>query len=547
MKFFTPLVGLLCLATGVLAKTYNIDNYGAEADGKKLSTLAIQKAIDACTPGDTVLISAGNYVTGTLHLKSNITLYLEKDAVLLGSTSLNDYESYSLPGKPVTYYGMFFTKLATNITIAGFGTIEGNGGAFSNTSITHKADSAAMRYSRQKSNYRLLANTPVGFTTTTARPGQLIVFTNCQNVRINNLKLLNSPYWAMHFDNCTGVSLTGLRVWNNMQMANTDGLMLTGCDHVKVTGCDIRAGGNAITISGKFYYFERLPAVTISSKPTVGEIKYPLIVLQNFTITNCNLQASACGLFIGDNETTDINNVQVHHVNITNSNRGIGLLLRQEGSLENMTFNDMYIQTKLPEGNWMGNGEPIHLSAVPGTAQTKLGHIKNISFSNLNCTGENHILLYGSANSILQDVRFDDVLFNLQSSPLNEVAGGNIDLRGCADPQQALFASTIPAVMARYVSGLTINNIKVTWSGALTQPYFTDGIEVSNFKSFKLTGYTVKAAPGNINAHSVSLIDGTMALVDAGDIKSTRVFDPKSIKPGLKSNKKKAGIIALIK
>src|ERR1700712_1205606 len=97
-----PILTLLLLAVfGLKAKAtaINIMQYGAKADGKTVNTKAIQRAIDECSKtSGTVIIPQGAFITGTIYLKSNVTLYLEKGATLLGSLDSADYTRNS----PVT-------------------------------------------------------------------------------------------------------------------------------------------------------------------------------------------------------------------------------------------------------------------------------------------------------------------------------------------------------------------------------------------------------------------------------------------------------------
>lgn len=76
---------------------YNIKDYGAEPNTGKLCTQAIQRAVDACGRGDTVLVPKGTFVTGALFLKSNMTLCVEKGARLLGSGDVKDFPVMGYP------------------------------------------------------------------------------------------------------------------------------------------------------------------------------------------------------------------------------------------------------------------------------------------------------------------------------------------------------------------------------------------------------------------------------------------------------------------
>ena len=129
---------------------YIITNYDAIADGKTNNAVAIQKAVDECADngGGTVYIPAGEFLTGVLQLKSNITLYLENGAVLKGSPNLNDYV---LNGVRV---GLIFTKDCENVIIKGDGIIDLNGDKFNymDKRKIFKPDEYK-KYTRQGMNY----------------------------------------------------------------------------------------------------------------------------------------------------------------------------------------------------------------------------------------------------------------------------------------------------------------------------------------------------------------------------------------------------------
>jgi hypothetical protein len=166
-------------------------------------------------------------------------------------------------------------------------------------------------------------------------------------------------------------------------------------------------------------------------------------------------------------------------------------------------------------GDWWGNGEPIHISAVRGKENVKLGTIKNIEFDNITCKGENGILLYGSEDSQLQDIRFNNVSMLFMNSKLNDVMGGNIDLRGCLDEHQQLFSANVPGLWAHDILGLTLIDFKLDWDKSINQPYFTNGIAVDNFKDLKIVDFIGTASPANQNAVPILLRNGDGAKVSS--------------------------------
>ena len=225
------------------------------------------------------------------------------------------------------------------------------------------------------------------------------------------------------------------------------------------------------------------------------------------------MQSYSSGIRIGLLDQNPIRNVNFINCNITNSSRGIGVFLRDEGSIENLTLTKVHIETRLYTGDWWDNGEPVHISAIRGKEGVRLGHIKNVTFTNVSCKAENGILLYGTDESVLEDITFNGLKMEFADSPLNDVAGGNVDLRGNSDPKFGLFARDITAFLAEHVNGLTINDFKVEWTDPRAS-FLTNGIEINHFKNVRIANFTGTGAPNNPAARPVVLSDGTNAAVD---------------------------------
>ena len=479
-------------------KIFDVTVYGAVGDGKTIVTKSIQSAIDACNVagGGEVLIPTGTFIIGTIHLKSNVHLYLDAGSVLKGSKNLDDYETY-IPDKPFNpvHKGMLFTEDAEAVTISGKGQINGNGDEFFDWNSAKKIDANGTKLTRQKNDFRKV-NSGIGDgpVVPKERPYQMFVFSNCKRVTVKDIFISKSPFWCMHFADCDAVNVDGIRLWNSMLAPNADGIDVTSCTNVTISNCDIRAGDDAIAIVGYDHHFEI---------PGYKKLRH---ISENILVSNCNLQSYSSGIRIGFLDQNSVRNIQVSNCNITNSSRGIGIFLRDEGSLENISFSNMYIETKLHTGDWWGNGEPIHISAVRGKENVKLGTIKNVRFNNIICKGENGMILYGSDESAIEDISFDNITFELTDSKLNDAGGGNVDLRGALYPKDQLFQRDIPGMLVHYANNVSINRFKLVWTGT-RMPYFTHGIEANHFNGLVITNFTGGASPINKKAARI-YVDG---------------------------------------
>ena len=134
------LLGMLflqCNTRKTSSGVYNIKDFGAKGDSSTVNTGAIQKAIDACheNGGGRVLVPGGQFITGSIMLKSNVELHLVKGATLYGSLYADDYthtitcmKSFRPNGiDRQQYFGLIMADGAENIAITGKGTIDGRG------------------------------------------------------------------------------------------------------------------------------------------------------------------------------------------------------------------------------------------------------------------------------------------------------------------------------------------------------------------------------------------------------------------------------------
>jgi hypothetical protein len=509
MKKIVFILALWVFATPILAQTSSITDFGALGDGRTLNTTSIQKAIDhvAAKGGGKVIVPPGEFMTGTIVLKSNIHLYLENGAVLRGSASLDDYLRYSNG----TQLGVIFAQEAENIAISGFGTIDGNGRAFVYHDRVKDLHPDLKRSTRQGLAYldtlKGIQDGPV-VPFEHKRPYQMVLMSGIKNVTISDVTIMDSPFWAVHVADSDGVIVKGVRVRNSLLMPNADGLNFTSSSNIVVSDCDIIAGDDALAFSGYSVHHE-LPGYRDIRRTS-----------ENVTVSNCILQTRSAGIRVGGIDQNSLKNYRFDSITIYDSNRGIGIFVHQDGSIEDVHFSNMTIQTRLHTGDWWGNGEPIHISVIEGAPlEKKLGQLKNVSFTNIQAQSENGIIVYGDEPGSIQNLRFRNVTLHMKNGRLQDEYGGNFDLRPTVELEKNIFKHDIPAVYLRHVYDTDFRDLKVTWEESM-HSNFKHTIWAEHFQYLNFFGIDV--APPRATDHVFRLSDGDFFHADQSLIRSAK-------------------------
>jgi len=469
--------------------SYNITSFGAKGDGKTLNTTFIQHAIDKCheSGGGTVIIPPGEFVTGTIILKSNVNLFLSPGASLVGSLDTADYWIDGIK------HGIIWAYQARNISITGTGEINGKGTAFHMPGRAHTGRDYDRKFTRQGEKYFPLEpvpdDGPIGYD---ARPGMMIVLVQCEDVEIKDVKLADSPEWTIRIGDCDDVLVTGISIHNNLLIPNSDGIHCTTSRNIRISDCDIRAGDDAVIVTGFGTDVGVSGDVDTELDYTSREYGNKTGYSENVVVTNCLLQSRSSGIRVGYG-MNNMRNCVFSNLVIYGSNRGIGVFSRDEGSIENLLFSDIVIKTRLHSGHWWGNGEPIHVSAIAQTEGIELGKIKNVRFRNIIAESENGIMVYGAEESSISNLVFEQVQLHIKNSPLADQYGGNCDLRPTLTMETAIFEMDIPGMYCNNTNGLTINDFQLKWDESPSD-YFTQGIYCTQFRDIKINGFKGRQA-----------------------------------------------------
>ncbi|MGD1041604.1 MAG: glycosyl hydrolase family 28 protein [Sedimentisphaerales bacterium] len=438
--------------------TFVITDYGAVGDARTLDTASINKALSACakTGGGTVTV---------------------------GSADLNDY---IIDGQR---YGLISATNADNVAIIGRGVIDGSGTSFMDMTSTRAGtegfgdfDPKFTRQGREYMDPKL--GTADGPVIPYERPGRLVAFSLCKNVLIRDVTITDAPLWTVHFDRCRDVIVSGVHIDNPLGVPNNDGIHCTSCANVHISDCVISAGddGIAITSIGDPRHHQILGGDPLGPGKT-----------ENITVTNCTLQSRSTALRVGYTGG-DIKNCAFSNIIIRESNRGLLVNVRDEASVENVLFSNIIIQTRLHTGHWWGHAEPIQVSAVPNAPDIKkLGRIKNVRFSNIIAESQSGIVVWGSKNSVIKDLAFDNVKVKIKDGPLSASYGGNFDLRTSGDLATAQFKHDIPAIYCKDVAGLKISGFETEWEEGLPD-FFSNSIWCENVSNVEIDGFIGRQA-----------------------------------------------------
>lgn len=439
---------------------FNILEYGAVGDGITNDAASIQMAIDACAEagGGCVLLPSGRvYYSGSIILKSNIDFHVEIGACLKASGDIKDYISpiqYNNVSDKPGYAGrphnaFIYSKGEKNISISGRGSIDGNAAAFTG----------------EVTQYHISG-------ITYPRPA-LIFFEDCKHLSVTEISLQNSHFWTLHPAGCYDISISGIRILNDLKMANSDGIDPDHCRNVRITNCHIEAADDCIVLKNT--------RDLESYGPT-----------ENVVVTGCTLISTSAAFKIGTESVSDFRNIVVDNCIISKSNRGLSIQVRDGGNVENVRFSNIIIDTRQFHETWWGKAEPIYVTSFDRNKKTKAGKIKNIHFFNISCHGENGVFFSACEDNTLEEIVLDNI--RLEIDKWTKWQGGIYDIRPCAG--EGIIHEENAGIYLAFAKDVTLRHVKVIW-GKNPPEYFGPALKANYVSNLQIEKFKGKAAhPG---------------------------------------------------
>ncbi len=392
---------------------YNVIDYGAIADGKTLSTNAIQKAIDQCSlnKGEKVLIPNGKFLCGSVVLKDDVHICFEKGATLLGvKVSEFDKDEEQPPIRyqdlsHTTYNVSMFRGIGLkNITFSGYGVIDMQ----SEWDVEEKRDQSNV-----------------------GRGAKVFALKECSNVVIKDLTLLNATDLCVYLAGCKNVLTTNLKI-----KVYVDGISPDACKNVTIIHCDIDSGDDAVVIKSSY---------------TLGRVES----CENIIVDNCIIKSRCSALKIGTETNGDIKNVKITNCKVYDTNsEGIAIEIADGGNMDGVFVDNIDMENiSIPLFVFLGNR-----NRGPNATD---GSMKNVTISNVNVRG--NYKPYQAMYSNYKKAKIFDTYQEPWREPWVDISNSKDNVQPEILPWQT--TSSVTGIKDNPITNLTLKNISLDLSG----------------------------------------------------------------------------------
>lgn len=453
LAIYLKMIALVCLficrPISLQGVTINITDHGAKGDGKTDNTSIIQAAIDECSnaKGGMVIVPAGDFITRTLFMKSDVNLHLELGAVLLGNTTIKTYLNVNEKTPAI-----LFAQHAENISVTGLGTINGQG-----------QHPSFQQGEEMKGGLR--------------RP-KCIYFIDCRNVKVQDITILNPAEWAQFYKGCDGVVLRGIKVYAHANL-NNDGLDIDS-RNVIVSDCYIDCDDDALCFkSDREECCENVVVTNCILRSNCNAIKFGTSCMsgfKNITVSNCNIQRAQEDNFrqwykalpwLGGTGTAVLSGIALEAVD--------GGVMDQI-SVSNIVMTD--VQTPIF----------IRLGDRKRTFSNKISTLKNVMISNIIASQTSRVAcsVTGVPGGIIDNVSIRNVQITAVGNGTEAQAKEIVPEMTNGYPENRLFGVVLPAsgFYVRHAKNIQFDNVSLELLNPDARPMFnldnTDRVKIFN-------------------------------------------------------------------
>lgn len=443
---------------------YSVLDFGAVADGETMATDAIQAAIDqaAAAQGGRVVIPAGEFLSGSLELKSFVELHLAPGAKLIASSNYQNYldnhniknltqglvDEYVLPQR-----AFIVGYQANGCSITGSGEISGNADGF----ILERGQYIHSMRGPENGKSQYLE-----------RPFTIFLI-DCQSVSLTNFTLRDPAFWAIRLTGCHDLVIDSIKILTDLMVPNADGIDIDRCQKVKIANCELITADDCISLK------------SCAGTAMFGDVSDVLI-------ENCYMVSTSGAITLGTESVGDIRDVLVRNCEVDRSHRGFAVRAREGGEISNVIFENCKLATRAFSPDWWGHGEALHVTAFAWNTADKVGdgnperalegRVSNVVFRNLEVDSEAGILNWAAHSKLVKEVSYQNIRLRIGK---RSRWPHRIDLR--PNDQLPLVERPHNALEAVNITNLSIDGLDVTWDGASRELY-GEAVAVDNCPGF---------------------------------------------------------------
>ena len=453
------------------APVYNVKTFGATGDSKTLDTSAINKAIDAAAAagGGTVYFPAGNYLSVSIHLKSNIALYLDQGATIIAANTSsdakydppepNEWDKYQDFGHSHWHNSLIWGENLTNVSILGPGVIWGKGLVRSGSQSRPQQQNDALNNARANE-----PKTPFGYpnprdAVESGWANKSIALKLCRNVIIRDVTIFHGGHFAILATGVDNLTIDSVKI-----DTNRDGIDIDACKNVRVSNC---------TVNSPFD-----DGICPKSSFALGYAR----ATENVTITNCQVSGYDEGTLLDGTYKRDYNRYNVSgptgrikfgtesnggFKNITIANcvfdycRGLALETVDGGLLEDVVISNITMRDVSNAPFFLRLG-----SRMRGPEGQRVGALRRVTLSNIivhNAEPKYGSIISGIPGHDIEDLRLNNIRIYYKGGGTKQQAALEPLEKESDYPEPAMFGE-IPAYgfFIRHVHGLELNGVEVT-------------------------------------------------------------------------------------
>lgn len=513
LKKFLLILVIVLSGLNLYAADFDITKFGAVGDGKALNTASIQKAIDACNAagGGRVVFPAGIYLSGTVELKNNVTLFFNKDSRLLGSTDLEQYRNLDpfTEGLGIDVgWALVVAVDAKNIAIVGEGAIDGQGAKLKAEHILKDTRPEGQRWGRRPFLVRVV---------------------RCTGVTVKDITLNYAGAWTSHYFQSRNIEIENVKIVS-VGVAHNDGIGIDGCQDVRIRNCDVVSGDDALVFK------------TTSSK----------MACKNIVVSGLRLKSSQAGIKMGTESMAPFEDITITNCHIYDTkNGGIKLLTVDGAHLRNVIISDITMnEVRTPMLFRLGSRLSVFRKGRD--SQQSTGTFENVVVKNVKAKAADSaqlkpptgILITGVPGHYITGLTLENIEIDLLGTGTAEQSRQTVPEAIDQYPEVKTFGPLIPAygIWARHVKGLKLKNVSFKLKNNDLRPALIceDGQDV------QVTGWKIPATSGaqaviRLENVEIALISGNKvdgesnAFVRVEGAKSSKIDVTNNTLPSIKS------------